>query len=327
MKRKLNVKLLFVIAVSFVLSHNEITAQEILSSKLIWKGDNYAAFTSLVYYKGYYYCAFRDANKHVDSYGEDCGVIRIIKSRDARDWTEFLVFEEPRYDLRDPKLIITPNHRLMLLTEKVLYKNGKATIRNTCTSIIRKNGKHTPLSPIGFKPDQDWNWLWNLEWVNNVAYGFMYIPHFYFVKSENGHDFIIKDKLNLHDRPTESSVAKINKTTLLGVVRGDTKVMLGEYDLIHEKWEWKDGRYKIGCPKIIKVKNEVYIVGRSYDKGLKTTIFRYNQEEKDVERLLDIDGSKDFSYPGAVYRKGKLYVTYYLGDGYHSDIHLSIIKL
>ena len=49
-----------------------LMAQEIVSSLLIWSQEGkYAAFTTLAKYKRHFYCAFRQANSHVNKNGMD----------------------------------------------------------------------------------------------------------------------------------------------------------------------------------------------------------------------------------------------------------------
>lgn len=55
------------IIVIVIIAKISLQAQVLVYNQKIWQGGDYAAFTSLVYYKGFYYCTFRDADKHADT--------------------------------------------------------------------------------------------------------------------------------------------------------------------------------------------------------------------------------------------------------------------
>lgn len=90
----------------------------------IYSDQNYNAFTSLIKFKGKFYCAFRAGEKHV--YGKD-GVIKIITSKDGRDWKEVDQIALNGFDLRDPKLSVTPKGIIMVTMGGSIYK-GKALL-------------------------------------------------------------------------------------------------------------------------------------------------------------------------------------------------------
>ena len=296
------------------------------SDKLIWKGDSHAAFTALVQYQDNLYCAFRNANMHADISGKDCGVIKIIKSSNGEKWEDFLSFKEDGYDLRDPQLSVTPTGKMMLLTEKAKYENGKAVTRNSCVSFIKSNGEFTPLQNVNFDVCQNWNWIWNIEWIDGTAYGFCYAPYFGMVISSDGINYELVEKINLDGNPSEASVTKLDKNHLLAVVRRDGLAALGIYNQIEKQWQWKDCDEIIGCPKLLKVKRDLLVVGRSYKYGLQTSLYKYSKEKQRLEPLVRIPGGRDCSYPGITYRNRRLYVSFYKGNADNSDIYLSNIK-
>lgn len=310
-----------------LLFSNNAFAIEVISNNKIWEGQKYAAFTSLVFYKGYFYCAFRNANKHYDTTGEDCGIIKIIRSKDADKWVEFLTFEEKNYDLRDPQLSITPDNKIMLLAEKVQYKEGKAVYRQSCTSFINKRGKHTPLEPVHFSPEMNWNWIWNVEWIDNIAYGFTYVPYFAFVKSIDGQTYNIVQNITLSNSPTEASIIKWKDGIYSAVVRTNKNALVGFYNVNNNLWEWKDAGAMIGCPKMIIIEKDLFILGRSYGTSKTTAIYKYDIENSLVNKIIDLGSDKDCAYPGVVFKKGVLYVSYYVGDGVKGDVYLAKIRI
>ena len=301
-----------------------LCAQTVMTNDLIWHGENYASFTSLVFYKGYFYCSFRNANKHADSSGNDCGIIKIIRSKQGDVWEDYLSFSEKGYDLRDPQMSITPDNVIMLLTNKVQYKDGKVVYRQTCYSFIDDDHSSSPLSPIEFDPVLVNNWLWNVEWIKNKAYGFIYIPYFALVESQDGVHYHIINKINLDDTPSEASLIKKWRKRV-AVVRRNTTTMIGVYK--NKKWEWFDSELKIACPKLFKIRGKIYLLGRYYGETKQTALFLLDENKHTLDYLIGIPGKTDCAYPGIVYKDKMLYVSYYSGDGKNSDIYFAKIKL
>lgn len=296
------------------------------STKLIWEGDSHAAFTSLIFFNDYLYCAFRNANQHVDTNGKDNGSICIIRSKDGEEWGAFITFKDSDYDLRDPQLSVTPSGELMLLAEKVQYNEGLAKTRNTAVSFITEDGEYTPISNIHFDAYDNWNWIWNIEWIDGAAYGFCYIPFFGLVKSEDGINYELVEKIYLDGNPTEASVAKLDKNHLLAIVRRDSLAALGIYNLTDKQWQWKDCDEKIACPKIIKVKRNLLVVGRSYKYGSQTSLYRFSKYKQELVPIVRISGDKDCSYPGIVYKNRELYISWHKGDANSSNIYLTSLR-
>lgn len=305
---------------SYRLSNDDVTG------KLIWKGEKYAAFTSLVYYKGDYYCAFRNAQMHYDPTGKDCGSIKIIRSKDVEHWEEFLNFSVDNYDLRDPQLSVTPTGKLMLLTERVLYVKGKSVKRHSCVSFIDKDGSFSVLAPISFNASPDRNWIWNVSWIDGEAYGFCYNPYFAFVKSKDGANFELIERLRIESQATETSVVKINKNELFAVARTHGNALIGVYNIKDKVWKWEECAERIDCPKIITVKKDIFVIGRSYVGGKKTSLYKYNKETNKLECIKRISGGRDCAYPGIVYKDGYFYISYYIGEKEQSDIYMILVE-
>ena len=92
----------------------------------IWDKGPHNAFTDLIRFKDRWYCVFREAEGH----GSQDGVLRVITSSDGAEWESAAVIrltlqdlndlhpmvppEGAGMDLRDPKLCLTPDGRLML---------------------------------------------------------------------------------------------------------------------------------------------------------------------------------------------------------------------
>ena len=71
----------------------------------------YNSFTNLEFWRGKYYLAFRQGERHTPS---RCRLI-VLESADLERWSESMVLDRPKIDDRDPKLLATPE-RLVLYT-------------------------------------------------------------------------------------------------------------------------------------------------------------------------------------------------------------------
>src|SRR4051812_9385266 len=83
---------------------------ELLESRKIWDAAPHNAFTDLIRFKGAWYCCFREGAAHV----APDGAVRVITSMDGEKWTSIARLMRDGADLRDAKLTITPDGRLML---------------------------------------------------------------------------------------------------------------------------------------------------------------------------------------------------------------------
>src|SRR5688500_19168487 len=83
---------------------------EVVSVVKIWDRGKHNAFTDLIRWHDKWYCTFREADAHV---GGD-GVLRVLESADGKTWESVAGITEAGGDLRDPKLSVPPDDRLMI---------------------------------------------------------------------------------------------------------------------------------------------------------------------------------------------------------------------
>ena len=137
------------------------------STAKIWERSPHNALTDLIHFQNRWLCTFRESNQHV--YGEN-GKIRIIASSDKQNWSSLAYFEEKGIDLRDPKLSVTPDGRLMLLVGGSVYKNDLYETRQPLVAFSDSGHSWTPFEKI-LLPHE---WLWRVTWHEGKAYGASY---------------------------------------------------------------------------------------------------------------------------------------------------------
>ena len=82
----------------------------VLSLTQIWSEGPHNGFTDLIRFRERWYCSFREGSARTSQDGS----IRVLSSPDGKTWSSSTVLGYPGADLRDPKLSLTPDRRLML---------------------------------------------------------------------------------------------------------------------------------------------------------------------------------------------------------------------
>src|SRR5436190_23925024 len=86
------------------------TSPELVDSRKIWDQAPHNAFTDLIRFKDRWLCVFREGKTHVSPEG----ALRVLGSSDGATWTSEALVTLAGADLRDAKITITPDGRLML---------------------------------------------------------------------------------------------------------------------------------------------------------------------------------------------------------------------
>lgn len=293
----------------------------------IWDFAPHNAFTDLIRFRGRWFCTFREGERHV--YGKD-GTIRIISSKDGKKWESYALLEEKGIDLRDPKLSITPDGRLMLSVGGSVYRDKELLNRRPRVSFSADGKNWTGFIPVL----KDGEWLWRVTWHKGVAWGTSYSNltpdwNLSLYKSEDGINYQLVTQFQIDGRPNETTLRFLSDGDMLALVRresGNKKAMIGRSKSPYTGWSWKETGFQVGGPNFIVIgKDEVWAAGRSYGEGYKTTLARMNSEE--YQPVLDLPGGGDTSYPGMVWYKNSLWMSYYSSHEGKASIYLAKIKL
>ncbi|MBN1903414.1 exo-alpha-sialidase [Candidatus Sumerlaeota bacterium] len=299
--------------------------------KKIWDQAPYNSFTDLAFFNGKWFCAFREGNTH---WGKgDCGKVRIIYSTDGETWESAALLSEEGADLRDAKLSITPDNRLMLLYFR----------RFNPTAYPEKHEQSfTRFSKDGFTWDEPnlagttERWLWRVAWHKGVAYGFDYggpdgAPPFQaprtgrFYSSDDGIHF---KTIFECEHAGESAIFFLEDDTALLLIRseGDNAV-LGTARPPYANWEWKDLKRRLGGPQMIRLPDGRFVVGgRLYEERARTSLLWLDPDKGTLEEFLTLPSGGDTSYPGMVYKDGMLWVSYYSSHEGKTSIYLAKVK-
>ena len=82
---------------------------ELLRVAKISTSTAHCAFTGLTRYNDTFFCTWREGAGHVSGDGR----LRVVRSADGTNWTSVALIARAGVDLRDSKIEVTPDNRLM----------------------------------------------------------------------------------------------------------------------------------------------------------------------------------------------------------------------
>ena len=307
---------------------------ELLEVKKIWDWADYNSFTDLAWFKGYFYCSFREGKTHA---GGDQGKVRVIRSRDGNKWEPVAFFEMPVkentvvFDMRDPKISVANRDSLMLNVGVALYIGDKAVGMAPRVS-YSKDGLHwSEPAPIIIHDRWPWRPIWHnkKEWV--VSY-WGNPGHLLLENSEDGYVFLPVDTLHVpYNSPNEVTIRFDKRNNMIALIRtggGDRTAFLGQARPPYVKWTYRaTGRY-IGGPNFLIFSPGKYICsGRMYINNESKTCVAFLDDKGNLSEPLVLPSGGDNSYPGMVIRKNILWLSYYSSHEGKTSIYLAKIKI
>lgn len=308
----------------------------------IWSEAPHSAFTDLVRYKDNFYCAFREAPGHVSG---PKGTARVIKSADGKNWKSVANFKMEGLDLRDPKLSISPDNRIMVLIDVETYKDGKVDTRKPFVSFSDADGENfsAPLaSTLDKKIEVKSDWVWRVTWNNGIGYAIDYQPNAIFLlKTLDGKSFENVSKIDIDGSPNESTIRFDKQGKMYVLIRreqGDKMGVLATSDAPYTNWKFNKLTERIGGPNFIFLDDNTLCIGsrqyipnppgsvKEYQKYI-TSLFITDLNGKIKKTIPFAQSLGDTSYPGLVIFKDKLWVSYYSSHEEKSAIYLAKVPL
>lgn len=295
----------------------------------IWRHATHNAFTDLIRFRATWYCAFREASGHIS---ED-GHVRILCSDDGVNWTTAAQIRCPEQhrDLRDPKLSVTPDGRMMLTA---------AGFRPVCQtfSFFSADGATWSaghrIGPVGM-------WLWRTVWHRGYAYNFGRVEtegerFLQLYRSADGLDFQAHGDRQFEGvYANESASVFLPDDTCLTLLRRDSDpptAQLGIARPPYDRWDWHDLGVRIGGPALIRLRNgDLLAVVRLYDEQRRTAVCRLDAAQMSLTEVLRLPSHGDTGYAGLVLQEDVLWISYYAsdetGDNDHSETSRTSIYL
>lgn len=316
---------------------------EIVEVKKIWDAGGHNAFTDLLRWQGHWWCTFRESAGHV---GGD-GVIRVITSKDGATWESAAALVEKDVDLRDPKLSVAPDGRLMLVCGGSIYLGTKELKGRRPRVSFSKDGK-TWSAPKKILEEGDW--LWRVTWHEGTAYGVSYRSpakaasdakatggwELLLFKSGNGVAWDLVAPLAVTDRPNETTLRFLPDGKMIAMVRreaGNKLGWFGEARAPFTQWTWHESNLRWGGPDFVVLPDGRWIAGtREYAKGqggtaAKTGMIVASVDNFQLTPLVTLPSGGDTSYSAFVWHEGLLWTSYYSSHEGKTSIYLAKVRL
>lgn len=303
--------------------------------KTIWSRAQHNAFTDLCEFQGKMYCCFREAGNHISADGK----IRILRM----DFNANKLAEQsvslPGVDLRDPKLSVTADGKLLLLAYARHTGADNNTLFGQPINWLSSDGHSW--SSLRYFADKNW-WLWRLRWHKGQAMGFAYnrgqqAINFYQGDPRRTFNLIQPKAFSLAKQgkgyPNESDIVFDDDDSAYALIRRDADsctAQLGRARPPYTRWHWADLGEYIGGPVMLKLSSGKALVAGRYwqDLSPRTALFELDLFSAKLELKLLLPSAGDCSYPGLLLKGKVLYMSYYSSHiDNKSNIYLARIAL
>jgi hypothetical protein len=298
----------------------------LVDCRRIWDRAPHNAFTDLVRFNERWFCVFREGQGHVSP----DGALRVITSVDGESWESAALITSETSDLRDAKITVTPDKRLMLCGAGAMHD--------------KSHGSHQSLawfSDDGFKWSEPSSigdidvWLWRVTWHKEQAIGVGYgVGADRFTRlyvSDNGKDFEPRvARLTEVGYPNESSIV-FDSDTAYCLLRRDgspNSGLLGIASPPYTDWIWKDTQTRIGGPHMMRLPDGRWVAAvRLYDKTVRTSLCWLDPESAKLTEFLKLPSGGDTSYAGLALHEDQLWVSYYSSHEGKTSIYLARVEI
>lgn len=316
-------------------------------AQCIWSKGKHHAFTDLAYFKGAFWCAFRDATDHVSA----DGVIRLLYSADeGRTWMSVQVFEA-KGDLRDPSLIITPDERLLLLAAC----KGDRKAQGFSHQMLVWEAQFTQAKIAWLKPksigEKDL-WLWRVGFYSQkkglgIAYKVGGDPHtrLYQVDTNLNHQTLqerFRSATNSQgviyqakEYSNESGLCFEQQGRAWCLLRRDPEqALLGYADPPYQQWQWLETGERIGGPALVLLNDQrLLAVVRLYGYENNELVSARTSLAwlcKETGRLIEcglLPSGGDTSYAGLVVKNDTVFISYYASHEGSTNIYFAQVPI
>lgn len=300
---------------------------ELVSVEQVWSQAPHNGFTDLIFFRGRWYCALREGSARVSA----DGAVRILSSADGAEWLSAARFTIDGADLRDPKLSVTSDERLMLSAADV--RRGPSTGEYQTLSWYALDGRNWGLP---FKIGDPNMWLWRVSWHRGNAYSMGYSTaverYLRMYVSPGGLRFqAMAEKIHPNDTPTEAELLFDQDNNALSLLRcdgGPGMSQLGRSRPPYRGWEWRDLGVRLTGPSMARLPDgRIVAAGQLEDAAPHTSIGWLDEDAATFTEILALPSGGDAGYPGLEYRDGLLWVSYHSSHEGQTAVYVAKVKL
>jgi hypothetical protein len=298
----------------------------------------HSGYTDLIWFQNLFYCCFREASA-ADA-GD--GKIRLKMSFNGTTWKDAAVLTQTGVDLRDPKLSVTQDERLICFMTAVTYEGGKAVSRQPRVA-TSTDGQHW--SPVEKTLKQgDCLWRGVMHPTEKCFYGTMYNKApvaggadeaewaLKLMKSDDGKIWQLVAPFDLKGKPNEATARPLANGDMMALVRrdapGSIKGMLGLAKPPYREWTWTELSVPLAGPNFIQTPDGRLIAGsRGFGATPGGHMILSEMSASGLKPMLELPSSGDCSYPGMVYHEKELWVSYYSAHEGKPAIYVARVAL
>ena len=249
--------------------------------------------------------------------------MRIIVSKDGKKWTSAALLSKQSFDLRDPKLSVTPDNRLMVIIGGSVYQEKKLVARHPQVTFSSDGIIFSELEPIRIESTvkNGKDWLWRVTWDNQFGYGVVYSLTaerdgiINLVRTSDGINYELVSNLDVPDFPNESTVRILPDKQMQIMVRrelGNSKGFWGVSKPPYTVWTWKEMEIRLGGPDFIHLNDSLILMGtRSHYTSFAKTVLLTGKGTGKFQEVYVLPSGGDNSYPGLLIEGDQLWVSYY----------------
>lgn len=329
-------------AVAPTLAADETPEQQyVVSIERIWGQPGHSAFTDIIMLGDDLYCTFREGSGHIPGLN---GVVRVIRSRDRMNWESVARLEERHVDLRDPKLAITPDGRLMVNMGASFYHGTERLKTESRVAFAQSDGTTFGPSVKVVLPEEivsGTDWLWRITWHKGVAWGCVQQSFdkgqgpraLRLVRSRDAIHFEEVARLDV-DSPSETTLRFLPDETMVAMTRCEGEAKIGRIGTArppYKDWKFVTTNKRFGGPNLVRLPGGKWLAGsRGYlSGGAKTQLWWLDLDAGRFRDLLTFPSGGDTSYPGFVIdpAKGQVLVSYYSSHEGKAAIYLATLRL
>ncbi|MCR8923226.1 hypothetical protein NO559_10605 [Dasania sp. GY-MA-18] len=302
----------------------------VASVKKVWDRGEHNAFTDLCYFNGFFWLVFREGQAHIS----DDGRIVILRSRDGESWQWVTELAMANRDLRDPKIVVTPQQEL-LITAASVHGKAKALVFQSYIYRSRDGLNWSAAKAVGREGD----WLWRTRFIDGEGYAVSYSLEqesstLYKMNADDSYspyvDPLFSKAQNALGLPNEHDLFSLPNGELCCLLRRDAdsaSAQLGRSKPPYKNWRWRDLGVHTGGPVALVLSNQTIILAVRLLKPERTSICTLDVEAGKVEELLSLPSQGDSSYAGLVEHEGKLWCSYYSSHEGKTSIYMAELLL
>lgn len=299
----------------------------------VWDKAPHNAFPDMIRFKNYFYAAIREGNNHMP---DKSGQVRVVRSKNGENWEGVGLLEMDDYDVREARLSVTPDGRVMVLAAAGIYDNGYQELFPMVSFSDSKGINFSALERTTMDLEPSLDWIWRLTWHKGIGYGVIYQIkeggwESYLLKTADGKHFEKVSQIDTGGNPNEATVRFDKAGNIYVLVRREADDQMGviaSSGYPYKNWNYEKMRIRLGGPNFLFLDDDRFVVGSRYHQpdGAKTGIFTTDLKGGILSTIVLPSGG-DTSYPGMILHKKSLWVMYYSSHEEKSNIYLAKIPV